>query len=295
MITKRALMNGGLAMAFLFCAAVARGDYYCEKGYRDTSASERATMTRILEAARKTLPPAPQGWVITNDDPPSVPSSLCMDFERKPWSYGYGRHYQRIDKQAEIDEALQSAAVVMQEDQARKKPRMDALQAKVESLSRQQVAFMEKGDMNRALALNEQMASLQEEIRKVMDEGDGRARSDRLLQDAYRDIEMSISVRINAWGESGPGEGEVRLDPPAGAMVAFRRGGSGDHRYQAQATVIYGSWRPSAGGHYGLVARGHVPANMPHALSVQVDADEDRISSVLTAIDFPALANLVAP
>ena len=48
----------------------------CNKGFRDTTAAERATLTAVLEAVKKALPAVPTGWVILGDDEVSVPRSL---------------------------------------------------------------------------------------------------------------------------------------------------------------------------------------------------------------------------
>jgi hypothetical protein len=276
-------------------AATAAADSPCDKGYRDTSAAERGTMMRILEAVRPALPPAPKGWVVVNDDPPSVPQSLCMDYERKPWSYDYSRSYRRTDKQAEYDAGVRAGAEIMQADLAKKKPRLDAIMAKNELLAKQQVAFIEKGQMDKALALNEQMAALQEEYRKIADEGDAVERSDAIMREAMRDIEFSISVRVNAWAASPPREGDVAFAVPGGAHSAIRWPSRREDSHQGGAQVLYGQWRTVSSGSLVLVARGHVPANAAHGILVQIDADERRLDAVLGLVDFAALARLVAP
>lgn len=276
-------------------AATAAADSPCNKGYRDTSAAERATMMRILEAVRPALPPAPQGWVVVNDEPPSVPQSLCMDYERKPWSYDYSRTYRTSDKNDEIDAATRAAAGLMQADMTKKQPRLDAIMAKSEALTKQQIALIQKGDMNKAVAFNEQLAALQEEYRRVADEGDAQARGEAMMNEAMRDIEFSVSVRVNPWGES-PADADTTPITVAGRPVAaYRWNSRREGSRQGGVLVVYGQWRTTASGGLGLVARGHVPANAVHGLSVRVDADEDRLTSVIEAIDFGALEKLVPP
>lgn len=276
-------------------ASAARADSPCDRGYRDTTAAERATMTRILESVRQVLPPAPEGWVVVNDDPPSVPGSLCMDYERKPWSYGYSRTYRRTDRNEEIDRVTRAAADLMQADMAKKQPRLDAIMAKSEALTRQQIALIQKGEMEKAVAFNEQLAALQEEYRKVSDEGDARARGEAMMIEAMRDIEFSVSVSVNPWGES-PADADTTAITVAGKPVtAYRWNSRSEDSHQGGALVVYGLWRTTTSGSLGLVARGQVPANAVHGLSVRVDADEDRLPSVIEAIDFAALEKLVPP
>lgn len=281
-------------------ALVAQGaaaDSVCYAGTRDTTASERANMMRILEAARQALPPAPAGWVIVNDDAPSVPQNLCMDFERKPWSYGYSRTFRRADpvKQAEMEAGTRAAAEIMKADMASKQPRLDALQARSEVLVKQQIAFMEKGDMPGALALNEQMAELQEQGKTIMEEGDAEERMQAIMKEAMRDIEINVSVRVNSWGESPAGDDSTAINVAGSPQAAYRWDSRNADSHQGGAVVLYGQWRTLSHGGQQLVARSHVPANFAHGIAVSVDADEQRLASVIESIDFAALARLVAP
>lgn len=290
--------SGSVFLCLLALSAhEAAADSVCYAGTRDTTASERANMMRILEAARQALPSAPQGWVIVNDDPPSVPQNLCMDFERKPWSYGYSRTYRRADadKQAEIDKGTREAADIMKADQAKKQPRLDSIMAKSEALTKRQIAMVEKGDFNGATALNEQMAALQEEYRKVADEGDAQERSMAIMKEAMRDIEINVSVRVNSWGESPAGDDSTAINVAGSPQAAYRWDSRNADSHQGGATVLYGQWRTLSHGGQQLVARSHVPANFAHGIAVSVDADEERLASVIESIDFAALAALVAP
>lgn len=288
--------SASLCLLAMFAQA-ATADSVCYAGIRDTTASERANMMRILEAARRALPPAPAGWVIVNDDPPSVPQNLCMDFERKPWSYGYGRTFRRADanKQAEMDAGTRAAADLMQADMAKKQPRLDAIMAKSQALTKRQVALIEKGDFNGATALNEQMAALQEEYRKVADEGDAEERGMAIMKEAMRDIEINVSVRVNSWGESPAGDDSTAISVAGSPQAAYRWDSRNADSYQGGAMVLYGQWRTLGHGGRQLVVRSHVPANFAHGIAVSVDADEKRLASVIESIDFAALAELVAP
>jgi hypothetical protein len=275
------------------CAA--RADAPCNRGYRDTTVAERATMTRILESVRRALPPAPEGWVIINDDPPTVPANLCMDFERTPWPYQYSLTYRRTDKQAEMDAGTRAAAEIMKADLEKKQPRLDAIQAKSMALVKQQVALMEKGDMPRALALNEQMAVLQEQAKAIMEEGDAEERMQAIMKETMRDIEIGISVRVNPAAESPAGDDSTAITVAGSPQAAYRWDSRDAGSHQGGAMVLYGQWRTLSHGGRGLVVRSHVPANFAHGIAVSVHADEKRLASVIESIDFGALAGLVAP
>jgi len=278
-------------------ASAAAADSVCYAGTRDTTASERANMMRILEAVRRALPQAPAGWVVVNDDPPRVPESLCMDFERKPWPYDYSRTFRRADpaKQAEMEAGTRAAAEIMKADMASKQPRLDALQAKSEVLVKQQVALIEKGDMPRALALNEQMAVLQEQGKTIMEEGDAEERMQAIMKEAMRDIEIGISVRVNPWAESPAGDDSTAITVAGSPQAAYRWNSRHDDSYQGGAMVLYGQWRTLSHGGRQLVARSHVPANFAHGIAVSINADEQRLAPVIESIDFDALARLISP
>jgi hypothetical protein len=110
-----------------------------------------------------------------------------------------------------------------------------------------------------------------------------------------RDIEFSVSVHVNPWGESPAAADTTAITVAGKPVAAYRWNGRHEGSRQGGARVVYGQWRTTASGSLGLVARGHVPANAVHGLSVHVDADEERLSSVIEAIDFSALQRLVPP
>ncbi len=113
-------------LALMVCAAAlatvapaARSDAPCNKGYRDSTAAERATMTAVLQAAKKALPPAPTGWVIEGDDEISITTNLCQDYEAAPWVYHFNRTYQRIDDQEARDKIIADAAAACRRPSSR--------------------------------------------------------------------------------------------------------------------------------------------------------------------------------
>ena len=72
---------------------IALADAPCNKGYRDTTAAERARITAALQAAKSALPPAPEGWQLRGGDDISVTTSICQDGEAVPWDYSLSRSY----------------------------------------------------------------------------------------------------------------------------------------------------------------------------------------------------------
>ena len=162
------------AAVLMGAASIACGDEACDKGFRDSTAAERATMTAVLQTARKALPPAPTGWVILGDDQISVTKSLCRDYEGAPWIYSFGRSYQRVDDQEARNKIIADAGAASQAALAQKQPRLDAAMAKMDKIVAKQVALIEKDDTAGAAALNDEVASAQAEYKKIMDEGDSR-------------------------------------------------------------------------------------------------------------------------
>lgn len=283
-----------ILLAALVAPAASWGDGVCYKGIRDTTPGERVRMVANLEAVKRALPPAPAGWVLVGDDQVSVLNSLCMDIERKPWNYQFSRSYTSVDDQPQRQALIRQAADIMAAEQARIQPLLDKNMARGEQIVKRQVALMEKGEMEAALALNEQIAAMQEETRKVMEEGDANERRDALLRQASIDQHMYVTVQVNAWSASPPEEGATALPLPPGASFASRWSRSNDVPTD-EVQILYGRWRPLSHGGHGIVSRSDVPANHAHSLLVTVTADPGRIESVLAGINFDELAKVLAP
>lgn len=151
-------------------------------------------MATVLEAVKKALPAAPTGWVILGDEAFSVPASICQDYERSPWDYHFTRYYQRVDDQEARDKVIKDAAADAMADLKQKQPRIDAIMAKLKKLSEEQVAAVQKNDMARAQAINHDLAAVQEEYKKVFEEGDSSQKMEAAAAEAGRDLQMTISL-----------------------------------------------------------------------------------------------------
>ncbi len=82
-----------------------------------------------------------------------------------------------------------------------KQPRLDAVTARIQELSKKQIAFIEKNDIERATTLNEDMAKLQEEYQKILDEGGGQQQLEAAAARASKDLQMNISITVNDGGQ----------------------------------------------------------------------------------------------
>ena len=289
----RFLTTLGWAAAAILVTSVARADAPCDAGFRASTPAERQTMTAVLQAAKKALPPVPAGWVIVGDDQISVTTSLCQDGERRPWNYSFGRTYTQVGDYESRQKVIADAGAATAAEFAKKQPRLDAIMAKMTKLSEQQVALVQKGDMARAEALNAEMAKLQAEYQKIADEGDSEKLITAAGKEANRDVEMSIGVRINAAAES-QGSDAVSFALPPGATAALRWNTSDENADQGYALVLFGKWNRTEKIRWNSVYRNNVAPNAANSISVSIIADPNRIDSMVKSIDFKSLAATLA-
>ncbi len=277
------------ALGMVTAAPMARGDAPCDKGYRDTTPAERATMTAVLLAAKKALPPAPTGWVMQGDDQISVTTSLCRDYEGAPWNYHFNREYQRVDDQEARNKILGDAATASAAAQALKQPRLDAIMARMQKLTERQVALFQKGDYVGAGALDAEVAKAQEEYQKILDEGDSQAQMDAAVAKASRDQTMYIDVVVNSNQET-PDATAKSLPLPPGARAAFRWSTTRGTVVEDHALILLGQWQRSADGSWKRVRHPEMAPTAAQVISISVTADPERLNAILGSIDVKSLA-----
>lgn len=281
-------------VAGIACAFVARADGVCNLGYRTIIASDRAAMLGVLEAGKRAMPPAPTGWIIGGYEELSVQQTMCGDGWTTPWTYDFTRHYNRVDDREARDARLREAGAKMKAAMDAKQPRLDAVNAKMQKLSAQQIAYVEKKDMEHALALNEPMARLQAEAASIMNEGDSQAQFEATAIELGRDLEMIVEFKVND-ARHWVAAGATNFAPPAGAQAAVRWTDNASGNVQATALVLVGGWRPHTPEEWQIVRRPGVTYNMPHAIAVRVTGDPARIDPLLATIDFKGIAALLKP
>ena len=280
--------------AFLLIAALgafpAYGDGVCERGFRDTTAAERQTMLRVMEAAKAALPGAPAGWIIGGYEELSPVGTICKDSENTPWAYNFSRTFNRTDDQAARDQALADTGAQMRAAQAARQPRTDALMARMQTLGTEMQTAIQKGDQKRVDALNKEMETISKEF-------DAMAAADQPMVDSVarttmQDRTMSIAISVNPGSVSNADM--KRAQAPAGAHSAYRWSTSDGGVNESHALVLFGGWQPKAEG--GLVSqrRGTNSSAAAHAVAVTVDADPARLDSLLGSIDFGAIGATVA-
>jgi hypothetical protein len=293
-------MQSSNYLALMVCAAAmvavvpgARSDGPCNKGFRDSTSAERATMTAVLQAAKKALPPVPAGWVIISDDEISITTNLCRDYEAAPWVYQFNRSYQRTDDQEARNKIVADAAAAAQAALKQKQPRLDAAIARMNQLVQKQVVLMQKGDMAGAQAMNDEVAKAQADYQKVMDEGDIQAEMDAALAKAGRDMNMYINVVVNSNQEASDANAK-NLPPPLGARAAFRWPGSREQIPEDHAMILVGQWQPAPDGTWKRALHPGLAPTAAQVISISVTADPDRIAGIVGAIDVKSLAAVVA-
>ena len=275
-------------LAGMLAASALHADGECFKGYHETTEAERTAMAAILETAKSALPDAPEGWVIQGDDLISVPSGYCLDFDI--WSYQHTRYYQRVDDQEAQDAAIRTSADLMMADIQAKQPRLDAIMAKNEELSKAVLAAVQAGDYARVDAINQEIAANGAEYESILAEGGVQAQANADLEASGRDHQMSVSVAINPLRASAEDWETVAV--PAGASAAFLLRVE-DNQGLLSEVVLLGPWEPAPDfGLQQVLAKGTAPEKA-HAISVHIYADEGRLPAVIDAIDFTALAGLI--
>ena len=152
-MTCAKIVRAVFLLAAALGASAAYGDAECVRGFRDTTAAERQTMLGVMEAAKAALPGAPAGWIIGGYEELSPIGSICKDGENTPWAYSFSRTFNRTDDQAARDQALADAGVKARAAQAARQPRIDALMARMQTLSTELSAAAQKGDQARVDAL----------------------------------------------------------------------------------------------------------------------------------------------
>jgi hypothetical protein len=186
-----------------------------------------------------------------------------------------------------------SAAADVAAQMEAKQPRLDAVMAKMNTLSAEMAAAAGKADYARTEELGTQVQKLSDEYKAILEEGGTTEKLNAAAAEASRDLDMRIVVRVNALYESRGSDAEA-LRPPAGAQSAFRWKEQGGEGSEAHALVLLGPWQPRGEGGVQATPPANAPAPAAQVIAVTVAADENRLASTLGAIDFAALAQALS-
>ncbi|HKY00643.1 MAG TPA: hypothetical protein VJL86_13085 [Steroidobacteraceae bacterium] len=276
-------------ISFLTAVPGAIADSPCYKGYRDTSPAERAKMTAVLQTVKDAMPAPPAGWVISSDDMISVPQSLCQDFGLIPIDYGFGRLYRQVGDAEQRQKLMDDQSARLVEAYKQKQPRLEAIQGKMEKLNAQQIALLQKGDVAGAEKFGPQIAALQEEYQKVADEGNDPAAMDAVSKELNRDLELTISVRVNPTTASVP-TGAKPMAAPAGAKSAWRWHVEDNTQSSDHALYHFGTWFKRPDGSFQPSVRQGAPFSAAHGITLEISGDPQRVTQMISALNFPKVA-----
>lgn len=282
--------------SFFFLLAVtpfAFGDSVCNKGIRDITAAERTQMTNVLKAAQSALPPAPEGWIIVEDTSHelSVPGTICGDIEKQPWNYDLARTYRNIANPEAREKIMMDMAARQRAAMQERQPRLEAVQAKMQTIMQQQIALNQKRDYAGAEKLQPQLVAAEKEYEKLINEANDPAAMAAADKEFNKDREMFINVRVNPRSEN-VGPGAQAFAPPAGGKSAQRwhvedenESKSNDH-----ALYLFGAWQPGEAGRWQQMARPGAPPPAAHGVAVYVRGDPARVTQTVAKIDFAKFA-----
>lgn len=278
-------------LALFAATPITLADAPCNAGLRDVTPAEKGRITAALQRAESALPPAPEGWRQVNADGEfSVPSSICRDSENTPWVYGTGRSYTNVTDPESRQKVMADAAAAAAAAQAKNQARLDALQAQMMAIMQKQMALNQNKDYAGAEKLQPQLEKAQAEYEKLATAST--ANIEAAGREFERDLEMSISVQVNA-GAQRPGRDATPLPAPAGAVKALRWKNDDPAVSDEYALVLFGPWKQDPNGHWRPGVRAGVPPSGAHAVSVYVRADRERLADVVQQIDFAKVAAIV--
>lgn len=270
------------------------GDAVCNAGFRDATAAERAQMTNVLKAAQSALPPTPEGWIIAEDTSHelSVPTRICRDGESRPWSYGLSRTFRQTANAEARQETITDQAARQKAAMQERQPRLNALQAKLQTINQQQVALIQKGDYAGAEKLQPQAAATEKEYNKLLNEVYDPSAMATAAKEHDKDLEMSIRVSVNP-GIENAGPGATALTLPASGKFAQRWHVEDESQSTDQALYLFGTWRQRSAGSWNSMAREGLAPTGAHAIAVHVSGDPARVTKTLPTIAFAKVAALV--
>jgi hypothetical protein len=261
----------------------------CSKGYRDTTAAERAAMQSTLTAALAALPQPPAGWSLTADGEARGVQNVCRDRETQPLMYRTRRLLNRVDDASKraSDAVVDKVAAA----QAAKQPRFDALQAELEEIGKKIGAAAEKGDFARIEALSKESDAVGAKLQALSAEDDQSAQIEADSREAARDTAIDIEVMVNSSRERIPPEAKPAAKP-AGVQSAYRWSDEPAAGTQDHVLLLLGAWVPAENG-VGTTPRAGAAIVTPSSVAIRIDADASRMQSVISAIRISDVAAML--
>jgi hypothetical protein len=136
------------------------------------------------------------------------------------------------------------------------------------------------------------MEKISKQYEAIAAEGNDPALLESVAKATMQDRTMSIDIRVNPGGISN--SEMKKSQAPAEAHSAYRWTTSADGVSEGHALLLFGAWQPRGQGGVASQRRGTHSSSAAHAVAVTVAADPARLDSLLTSIDFGAIAATVA-
>ena len=277
-------------ISFLIAAPGAIADSVCYKDYRVTTPAERTKMTAVLQTIMDAMPAPAEGWVIGGDDSFSVPQSLCQDYALVPFDYGFNRLYRQVGDSERRQKLMDEQSARLNQAYKQKQPRLEAIQTRMEKLNAQQIALLQKGDIAGADKYRTQIAAVMEEYQRVADEGNDPAAMDAVAKEMNRDLELTISVRVNPMTATVP-DGAKPMAAPAGAKSAWRWHVEDENQSTDHALYHFGTWFKRPDGSLQPSVRQGAPFSAAQGVTLEITGDPARVTQTISALNFAKVAS----
>lgn len=268
MSTKR-LSSVAIALLLLaWGAPIAHADGVCTR--RPPTAAETTTYTAAYELFRRVAPTAPSGWATDESPPTGAIPTLCLEYGNSPPRRGFQRRFTReVDRQARDDQAVQAYTAMAQRQQAQaaaNKAQIDAVDAKINSLTtkmQEAAAAQRFGDME---SLGQQMDTLMQQRTKLAGYNQIETETAQIEAEHSRDTEASFQL----WFEA------PRNEPRSGQPYRTSAGQAFLSAYDDKGNPIH-----DVEVHF---------AGAPEQARVRVTGPPERVRALLDAADLKAIA-----
>jgi hypothetical protein len=214
-----------------------------------------------------------------------VPQSLCQDYAKVPFDYYFTRWYRNVADAEQKQKPVMDLAAMEADAFKKKQPRLEAIQAQMEAIVAKQVPLLQKGDYAGAQKYNAEVERLQAEYQRIADEGSNPEAMEAAAKEANRDVELTISVRVNPMTARTPDQAKPTTRP-SGAGSAYRWHVEDEKQSNDHALYYFGTWFKRPDGTYQPSVRAGAPFSAAHALSIEVVGDPARVTQTVAAIDF---------
>lgn len=263
---------------------------------RVATAKEKEFYNKVMNAFKSALPKAPAGWEVKYETEISTPERVSLGLEASPYYLDYHIEFQDYEKIRTSEEKLNEelASPVNQTGGVDQKT-MDDYSKLAEKIGE----AVEKGDMEKAAALQKEMEKMAAVMESGFKENDEAIRK-IVSKHSPKDSRLSVSVMCNSFGVTLE-QGAVKTNPIGNHKMVFRSSGyysdSGEWHEGVTTVVIGSKWDYSANEVYSTIEYPEVsdgPHTRVHTIIVTVNGSEDRARQYLSSINWTSLTGLIS-